>query len=161
MNAAWCCLRSHDSVEALYFVADHDTHNFLVWAGAKNFLGMSKISAYNVYVNVDANGMGVCAVDDSTWLSSETADIYANNTCITSTGQMYHDSRCNPGNLSISTDRSFGNTFMSNQKAFFPCGESHLSLAAYQAAGAEAESTQKQMPSVATVVGLGKGVLGI
>eukprot|EP01051_Picozoa_sp_SAG22_P001402 SAG22_NODE_54_length_23787_cov_12.917511_15_plen_144_part_00 len=129
--------------------------------GAKNFLGMAKISAHNVYVNVDANGMGVCAVDDSIWLSPETADIYANNTCITATGDMYHDSHCSPEVLPISTDRSFGNTFMSDKPAAFSCGGANLSLAAFQAAGGEAGSTQKPMPTVAEVVGLGKELLGI
>ena len=122
---------------------------------------MSKISAHNVYVNVDANGMGVCAVDDSTWLSTETADIYANNTCITATGVMFHDSHCNPKNLSMSTDRSFGNTFMSDSPASFPCAEGSLSLAAFQTAGGARGSTQKPMPSVAEVVALGKDLLGI
>ena len=80
----------HDDGSCYY----HDTNNFLVWAGAKNFLGMGKVSAENVYVNVESNGFGVCAVDDSPWTGEgvpagkELPDVYANNTCITASGEL-------------------------------------------------------------------------
>ena len=55
----------------------------------KNFLGMSKVTSGNVYVDVDLNGMHACAVDDSNWSRHGTdADVFANNTCITGTGVM-------------------------------------------------------------------------
>jgi hypothetical protein len=94
-------------------------------------------------------------------LCLRTADIFANNTCITTTGTMYHDPRCNPLLLPMSTDRSSGNTFMFDQPAAFACGEETLSLASFHAHGREAGSTQKPLPTVAPIVALGKGLLEI
>ena len=146
----------------------HDTSNFLVWAGAKNFLGMGKVSANNVYVNVESNGFKVCAVDDSPWTGAgvpagkELPDIYANNTCITASGQMYHFSHCDPEKLHDTADNSYANTFMSPAaEVSFDCGSTNFSLSSYQAAGFEMHSVQAEMPSVAAIVALGRELLGI
>lgn len=154
----------HDDGSCYY----HDTYNFLVWAGAKNFLGQAKVSAHNVYVNVEANGMGACAVDDSPWMSKDgkplRADVYANNTCITASGNMYHYSRCDPEKVPITTDNSYGNTFLTGNKSTlgFSCGkDKHFTLAAYQAAGYEKASVQGSIPSATEIAKLGRKVLGI
>jgi hypothetical protein len=49
--------------------------NFLVYAGAKNYLGHDKKSTENVYVYVDLNGAHACYVDDSPGAN----DVYSNN----------------------------------------------------------------------------------
>jgi hypothetical protein len=168
----------HDDGSCYY----HDTHNFLVWAGAKNYLGQAKVSAHNVYVHVEANGMEACAVDDSTWLPicsasgkcddnrPYMADVFANNTCITASGNMYHYSRCDPSKLSLTTDDSFGNKFLSGAPQLnFSCGgaksgSSHpkaFTLESFQAAGHETDSTRGPLPSAAEIAALGRQLLGL
>ena len=128
----------------------------------------------NVYVHVDANGMDVCAVDDSPWSGKHllfpteagvypaNADIYRNNTCITATGEMYHYSRCDPENIPDLTDLSSGNTFISPGTPSFKCGGSNFTLESYQAAGYEKGSTHRSaMPSAGEIAGMGAALLGI
>lgn len=113
--------------------------------------------------------MGVCAVDDSTWLESGTsksqrplnADIYANNTCITASGDMYHYSHCSPSNLGDTTDNSFGNHFLSGAKLSFACGTKEFTLDSFQAAGHEKGSTSGPLPSAVEIAELGRKLLGI
>ena len=150
----------HDDCSCYY----HDTGNFCVYAGAKNFLGMSKVTAGNVYVDVDLNGMKACAVDDSPWSAGGSdADVYANNTCITGSGAMYHDSRCQTADLKDTVDNSFGNRFLSDDPARvgFACGGATLTLAEFQAKGFEKGSTAGPRPPVADVIAMGEAVLGM
>lgn len=160
----------HDDGSCFY----HDTRNFLVWAGAKNFLGQYKVSADNVYVHVDANGMSVCAVDDSPWSSKHllsatldgvypsNADVYRNNTCITATGVMYHYSRCDPKNIPDLTDLSSDNTFVSPSTPSFMCGDQNFTLSSYQAAGYEKGSSHDSaMPTAEEIAKMGASLLGI
>ena len=127
-----------------------------------------------MYVHVDANGMDVCAVDDSPWSGKHllfpteagvypaNADIYRNNTCITATGEMYHYSRCDPENIPDLTDLSSGNTFISPGTPSFKCGDSNFTLESYQAAGYEKGSTHRSaMPSAEEIAGMGAALLGI
>ena len=156
----------HDDGSCFY----HDKRNFLIWAGAKNFLGENKVTAENIYVNVEANGMGVCAVDDSAWKIlgwhadgyPGNADIFSNNTCITASGDMYHYSKCDPENIPDTTDRSFGNTFISPGEVSFTCGSKNYTLNSFQAAGYEESSThQTAMPSAAAISEMGARLLSI
>ena len=152
----------HDDCSCYY----HDTYNFLVYAGAKNYLGMSKISAHNVYVDVDLNGFKVCAVDDSPWTKGgEDADIYANNTCITGSGVLYHDSRCSTWDLKNTVDNSYGNSFLVNKlsNVGFPCpkGKKNLSFSEFQAKGFEKGSTVSARPPAKDIIIMGKKVLGM
>ena len=148
----------HDDCSCYY----HDSSNLLVYAGAKNYLGMSKVTSGNVYIDVDLNGMKACAVDDSTWSKDGTdADIFANNVCITGSGDMYHDSRCDPHNLAETVDKSFGNRFFTDNTSQlgFACGRSkpvQLTLESFQAKGYEKGSTVTPRPSNEEIVKMGR-----
>jgi hypothetical protein len=150
----------HDDCSCYY----HDTYNFLVYAGAKNYLGMSKVSAHNVYVDVDLNGHKVCALDDSTWTKGgKDADIYANNTCITGSGVLYHDSKCDVEDLKGTVDNSYGNSFLTNNLSHvgFPCGKKELSFSEFQAKGFEKGSTVSARPPAKDIIAMGRKVLGM
>jgi len=156
----------HDDGSCYY----HDTKNYLVWAGAKNFLGQAKISAENIYVNVESNGFNVCAVDDSHWATDKAsgkpinADKFENNTCITASGDLYQFSTCDPEDIPGTTDLSGGNTIMSSAPAAavgFKCGSENLTLQEFQKQGYEQGSTLQKMPTPAEIAEMGRKLLGI
>ena len=143
---------------------------FYIYVGRSRY----KVSAENVYVHADANGMSVCAVDDSPWSNKHllsmgpagvyppNADVFRNNTCITATGVMYHYSRCDPENIPDLTDLSSDNTFVSPRTPSFMCGDKNFTLSGYQAAGYEKSSSHESaMPTAEEIAKMGASLLGI
>ena len=91
------------------------------------YLGHDKKSTENVYVYVDLNGMHACYVDDS----KDANDVYSNNKCITSTGQLFH-THCDPENLNATMDVSANNQYFTGDGTVTEC---KMSLSDWQKQG--------------------------
>eukprot|EP00051_Salpingoeca_urceolata_P012843 m.160025 g.160025 ORF g.160025 m.160025 type:complete len:806 (+) comp17617_c0_seq1:93-2510(+) len=134
----------HDDGSCFY----NDTSNVLIYGGAKNFLGHSKVSQNNLYVEVDANGFKACALDDSLGAN----DLFINNKCTTNTGVMYYYSKCNPSNLNATVDVTYNNQFYTAQPLHFTCSKKQFTLKEYQQAGYDHGSTENPLPSLPTLL---------
>lgn len=140
----------HDDGSCFFF----DHNNFLMYGGAKNYLGHSKRNLANYYIYADLGASPVCMVDDS--LNAQ--DTYANNTCIHQTGSIYmwqHYKGCGKGqDLNQTAEITYNNRFFSTDgKVHLKCGSETWNLAEYQAKGYDIGSTIEVLPEASEVVG--------
>ena len=106
---------------------------------------------------VDLNGMHACYVDDS----PDANDVYSNNKCITSTGQLFH-THCDPDNLNATMDVSANNQyFTADGTAKINCGKETWDLKEWQAKGYDVGSSVSALPSAAQIVAWGEALLGL
>ena len=143
----------HDDGSCYY----HDHDNFLMYGGAKNYLGHSKRNEKNYYIYADLGASPICMVDDS----SNAQDTFINNTCIHQNGGVYmwqHYNGCagwHP-NLNKSVEITANNSFFTlDGQIHLNCGQAGTpwSLAQYQAKGYDLGSTVTTLPSTERVVG--------
>mmetsp|Transcript_2345 Transcript_2345/g.4308 ORF Transcript_2345/g.4308 Transcript_2345/m.4308 type:complete len:403 (+) Transcript_2345:2033-3241(+) len=125
----------------------NDTNNLLIYGGAKNYLGHTKVSTGNLYVYANLNGPGSCMIDDSSFGN----DVYAENRCITSTGFLYKLSTCDVNNLNKTAEITYKNQIFSPKKIFVPCRSNgkavNLTLEDLQNQGYELGSKVSGLPS--------------
>lgn len=174
----------HDDGSNAYF----DSYNFLVYGGAKNFLGHSKTSMHNVYVLPDGKpieGASVvsqtggptggkhCANNDGAVpLPSPRAsgynETYAFNTCILASGDtsIYAYDNCNPKALAGTVDMTANNTFLiwgpnASLDIGLTCSGEKMNLPEYQQRGYDVGSTVAAAPPASVVLGWGRQLLGM
>lgn len=141
----------HDDGSCFY----HDHDNWLMYGGAKNYLGHSKKNMQNYYIYADLSASAICMVDDS----SNAQDTYANNTCIHQTGSVYmwqHYNGCGTShdNLNQSVEITYNNRFFTaDGKIHLRCSGQNWSLPFYQSKGYDLGSTVAKIPSASIVTG--------
>jgi len=144
----------HDDGSCYY----HDHDNFLIYGGAKNYLGHSKRNERNYYIYANLQGaIPVCMVDDS----ADAQDTYINNTCVHETGGIYmwqHYEGCRVQtnhSLNQSVEITADNAFYTTDGAIhLDCGQAggNMSLKGYQAIGYDLGSTVTTLPSTSQVM---------
>jgi len=139
----------------------NDYNNFLIYGGAKEYLGYNKRSVSNVYIRVDLNhAVQVCAIDHS----KNANDIFADNICTTASGNLYswRLTGCDPDSLNVSVDVSYNNQFYSDTgKAEIKCANETWTLSQYQDRGYDIGSTENTMPSVDQVIAWGRHMIDL
>lgn len=138
----------------------NDTGNFMVFGGCKNYMGNHKSCDHNVIVHPGiaerAAGGRRCQTDDNKVFQNQYHD---SNQCVTQDGNFYSMgiSKCDPADIDPHVFQTWNNTFYSPNATFSegPCG----SLSAWQAAGQDRGSKVLPMPSIDTIVAMGKAVL--
>lgn len=135
-NSRWPI--DHDDGSQFY----NDTKNVLLYGGAKNFLGHSKISTDNLYYQ---RGNSFCAESDSGGAN----DVYSRNRCVVSTSnQLYRYSKCSPDNINATVDLTSYNTYFSGdaKDVYVPCGDEKYSFKDWQEKGYDKGSTLNPLP---------------
>mmetsp|Transcript_8222 Transcript_8222/g.24363 ORF Transcript_8222/g.24363 Transcript_8222/m.24363 type:complete len:587 (-) Transcript_8222:104-1864(-) len=148
----------HDDGSCFY----NDTDNFLVYGGAKNFLGHSKLSERNFYIYADLGNSPVCMVDDSL----DAQDTFANNTCIHATGSIYewqHYNGCGQGAiLNLTAERCYNNRFFtSDGQIHLHCKDGVHNMSWWQGSGYDGGSTVSKLPPDNAVVGWARSLFNL
>lgn len=155
-----------------------DTYNFLPWSGSKNYLGFYKQTYNNYFLYSDfaparladlaagkepTQGWNACAMSYGTKkIPSSLADVWASNTCITSSGGAFFsfngcDSATpNDGGIPLLSN----NTYASDDGKYeLHCGSQTWTLAQAQAAGVDVGSTMAAVPTTAEVIAVAHDLL--
>ena len=153
----------HDDGSCYY----NDTYNYLVYGGFKNFLGHSKIAMFNAYVYPDFSAsFKYCATSDGASrgeYASGWGDVWANNTCIILSPNVYKFPGCNPnGDNEGLIPLTYNNTFYSyNKDMYIQCGKEQLTLSEFQKLGYDVGSVVNGIAENSTVVDWGRELLGL
>jgi hypothetical protein len=154
-----------------------DTHNVLLYGGAKYFMGNEKIADSNLYVFPDIVQGGSCIYNQGPqWPEAGYGEKYTNNHCLLYNASHIggHDSTtsaantfgasCDIGRLNLTVTHTANNTYMATDG--FPaggpaimCGAKVIKFSAWQALGQEAGSVARLLPAPALVVAMARQVL--
>lgn len=152
-----------------------DTHNVLLYGGAKYFLGHDKIADSNLYVFPDVVQSGSCIYDKGAqWPEAGYGERYTNNHCLLHNASRIggHDSTtsatstfgasCDVSRLNLTVVHTANNTYMATFPASGPavaCGAKIISFSAWQSLGQEVGSVARSLPTPVGVVAMAKEVL--
>ena len=171
-HSAWPI--DHDDGSCYYY----DTLNVLVYGGFKNYLGHTKVVKYNLYIYPDmvteaaphklgnffkkpycANSDGAATGD----LASGWGDVWANNTCIIGSPDVYSFSSCSlDRDISQLVPFTANNTFYApSQDIYIECAGKSLTLEQYQDMGYDIGSVVKDVIPVTEVATMARALLGI
>lgn len=158
-----------------------DTYNFLPWSGTKNYLGFNKTSIGNWFIYSDyspakvsvlsphtaappalKNGWNACAMSYSGWAMGALADVYMNNTCITTDpGAIFAFNDCNEANPNDGHVPIFSmNKYANPSNVYeFKCGKSTWNLSQAQAMNVDRGSSLIPLPSTDDIIQAGRDLL--
>ena len=138
-----------------------DTYNFLVYGGYKNYLGHSKTVTNNLYIFPNkikpfcANSNGASLTN----LPSGWGEVWTNNTCVTSSSDVYHYGVCDPSHLKGLVPFTANNWFYTENGTVSIDCDGKKTLQQYQALGYDIGSTVSKLPSNGEIVSWGKMLL--
>ena len=161
----------HDDGSCCY----HDTHNYLVYGGYKNYIGYNKIVKYNVYIYPDAINIynfidldygtflkPFCASSGGTFPRGE-VDEWANNTCVIGSSNVYKLYSCsehtnNAERIPFTANNSL---YVPNGEIYIQCNRENWSLQAFQDKGYGIGTQVYDPVDCDTIVNWGKELLGL
>ena len=156
----------HDDGSSYYT----DTYNVIAYAGAKYYLGHSKVSSNNLFIYPDAirnsffNPHGHCAASFQTSREVPGAsgwdEVWSNNICILGNPNVFQFTGCsltdNAGLVPMSANNVF---YTPNAHLYILCERVELSLEKYQEMGYEVGSVVKELPTNDEIMKWAKEIL--